>query len=109
MSIRVHSKSGRFIALLPESLTGGFAVVATRNGVDSFRSSWPCSRLPDRPLRFEFAPNGDLVDLNTNYDGPDILALSQDAQEFGEKALRFKQPKKGAYYLLGNSYDVLMY
>ncbi len=63
--IRVHSKSGKFIAILPESLQG----------------------LPDRPIRLEFAANGDLVDISTSYDGEDILALSQDAQSFGETCI----------------------
>jgi hypothetical protein len=26
-------------------------------------ASWPCSRLKPRPVRFEFAGNGDLVDI----------------------------------------------
>ncbi len=87
MGIRVHSKSGKFIAILPESLQGGFSVCATRDGVSAMRSSWPCSRLPDRPIRFEFEANGDLVDISTSYDGEDILALSQDAQSFGEACI----------------------
>ncbi len=86
-NIRVHSKSGRYIALLPESLTGGFSVVVTANGVSSFKSSWPCSRLGTQPIRFEFAANGDLIDVSTDRDGEDLLALSQDAQEFGEKCI----------------------
>ncbi len=87
MSIRVHSKSGKFIAILPDTLTGSFDVCVTANGVAAMRVSWPCSRLPDRPIRFGFAANGDLVDVSTGYDGEDILALSQDAQEFGERVL----------------------
>lgn len=86
--MRVHSKSGRFIALLPDSLQGGFSVVVTEGGVCSFKASWPCSRLPERPIRFEFASNGDLVDIvGTGYDGEDMLALSQDAQSFGDRAM----------------------
>jgi hypothetical protein len=81
--IRVTSKSGKYIALIPESLQGGFAVVVTSWGVDNFRSGWPCSRLPDSPVRFEFGSNGDLVGLwPDNIDGEDVLALSQDAQRF---------------------------
>lgn len=85
--IRVRSKSGRFIALLPDDLIGGFDVVVTAWGVQSFKSSWPCSRLGDGPIRFSFAKNGDLVDVSTSRDGEDLFALSEDAQEFGEKAL----------------------
>lgn len=87
MSIRVHSKSGKFIAILPDTLQGGFSVCATRNGVDNMRDAWPCSRLPNRAIRFCFASNGDLVDVSTGYDGEDLLALSQDAQTFGDACL----------------------
>ena len=88
-TIRVHSKSGWFIALLPESLTGGFCVVVTAGGVCSFRAGWSCSRLKGSPIRFEYASNGDLVDIGgpAQPDGPDLLALSQDAREFGEQCL----------------------
>lgn len=83
--IRVRSKSGRFIALLPETLQGGFSVVATADGVGMFNNSWPCSRLPERAVRFEYASNGDLVDIWPEMpDGEELLALSHDAQEFGE-------------------------
>lgn len=76
--IRVHSKSGNFIALLPDTLQGGFSVVATETGVCRLKNSWPCSKLPERPIRFEFASNGDLVDVvGTSYDGEDLLALKQ--------------------------------
>lgn len=90
---RVHSKSGKYIALLPdaeERAKGirGFSVVVTANGVGSFISSWPCSRLHEYPIRFDYAENGDLVDIIGNQpDGEDLLALSQDAQEWGEKIL----------------------
>lgn len=93
--MRVHSKSGRFIALLPESLQGGFSVVVTESGVCSFKASWPCSRLPERPIRFEFASNGDLVDIiGTGYDGEDMLALSHDAETFGCKAMETRRNKR---------------
>ncbi len=86
---RVHSKSGRFIALLPDSMRGGFRVVVTVNGVECFKASWPCSRLKVQPIVFEYASNGDLVDIgwSNQPDGEDLLALSQDAQEFGEKCM----------------------
>jgi hypothetical protein len=86
--IRVHSKNGAYIAILPESLQGEFAVCVTANGVARFKASWPCSILGDKPVRFEFLGNGDLLDLTTRRDGPDVLALSQDAQEFGEACIK---------------------
>lgn len=82
-TIRVLDSKGRFIALIPEDLRGGYSVVATRDGVDHLRSRWPCSRLPDMPIRFEFEANGDLVGVSVEYDGEDILALSQSAGDFG--------------------------
>ena len=102
--IRVHSKSGRFIALLPDDLQGGFSVVVTADGVASFAASWPCNHIPERkgeyggycPFRFEFAGNGDLVDMVPDIGGDAgeaILALSQDAQEFGDRALEKRRAK----------------
>jgi hypothetical protein len=42
--------------------------------------------LRERPTRFDFAGNGDLVDIvGKQPDGPELLALSEDAQAFGEK------------------------
>ena len=92
--IRVHSSSGRFIALLPDDLQGGFAVVATASGVASFRASWPCSHLGEQPIRFEFAGNGDLEGISTSRDGADVLALSEDAQEFGAACLERRRAKR---------------
>lgn len=93
--MRVHSKSGRFIALLPESLQGGFSVVVTECGVSAFKSRWPCSRLPERPIRFEFEANGDLVDIvGTGYNGEDMLALSESAQSFGDRAMETRRNKR---------------
>ena len=84
---RYHSKSGRFIALIPEQPATGFSVVVTADGVIWFKSSWPCSRMGSGPVRFEFSANGDLVDISRDWDGEDVLALSQDAQEFGEHCI----------------------
>ncbi len=90
-TIRVHSKSGRFIALLPDTFTGGFDVVVTANGVGSFANSWPCSGLSDGPIRFEFDSGGNLVGIpygdSERADGSAMVALSEDAQAFGDKAM----------------------
>jgi hypothetical protein len=94
---RIRSKSGRFIALIPAAPAEGFSVVATALGITHFNSRWPCSRLRESPVRFEFAGNGDLVDVvGKQPDGEDLLALSHDAQEFGEKCKRrLGSPKPG--------------
>jgi len=52
--------------------------------VYNFKRRFPCSGLPDSRVAFEFEKrNGDLVDLwPYDMDGPGVLALSQDAQEY---------------------------
>ena len=84
---RLHSKSGRFIALIPDAPAAGFAVVVTVWGVEAFKDRWPCSQLGNGPIRFEFESNGDLCGMSRDVDGPDVLALSEDAQRFGEKCM----------------------
>lgn len=65
-----------------------FRVRVSRKEVSDFRANWPCSRLPDRAITFEFdARNGDLVDVTDGVDGDDALALSYDAQAYGERML----------------------
>jgi hypothetical protein len=65
-------------------------VMMSRKDVDAFKTSYPCSGLPSRAITFEFdSRNGDLVDIfpdSARFDGPALLALSQDAQEFANKA-----------------------
>lgn len=66
-------------------------VFVSESEVDTFRRTWPCSNLPTNSgITFEFdGPNGDgdLVDItlsngvdSSEYDGPAMLALSNDAQ-----------------------------
>lgn len=66
-------------------------VMMSRKDVDAFKASYPCSGLPSRAITFEFnTRNGDLVDIfpdSSKFDGPALLALSQDAQEFAVKAV----------------------
>lgn len=66
-----------------------YSVSVSRSEVISFKSKWPCSGLPDRAHWFQFdRRNGDLVDLTPNrHDGPALLALSQDAQEWAIKQM----------------------
>lgn len=66
-----------------------FAVTVSAAEVSEFRAGWPCSRLPDVPIAFVFqVSNGDIVDIiGTDYDGEDMLALSEDAQQYAEEAL----------------------
>ncbi len=59
----------------------------------AFKRSWPCHGLPDNLLvvKFQFAPNGDLVDIeavgdagelldSSEFDGPAMVALADDAK-----------------------------
>jgi len=61
--------------------------------IDAFKRKWPCHGFPDNlnNVLFEFADNGDLVNVDakddngkmldtSDFDGPALLALSQDAQ-----------------------------
>ena len=60
-----------------------FNVSVSRAEVEDFRQSWPCSGLPDKAICFQFSANGDLVEVwPGNIDGPEVLALSQDALEY---------------------------
>jgi len=53
------------------------------NEVDDFKSRWPCSGLPSRPIEFCFEKkNGDLVDIKPDIDGSAAVALSEDAWKF---------------------------
>jgi hypothetical protein len=64
----------------------GFSVRCSRADVEHFRDRWPCSGLPARAITFGFERNGDLVEIypdSERFDGPALVALSQDAQAFG--------------------------
>ena len=67
-----------------------YSVSVSAREVGAFKSTWPCSGLPERSLWFQFSKNNhDLVDLagNGDYDGDDLLALSQDAQRYARQRL----------------------
>jgi len=74
-----------------------FTVQCTTRDVETFASRWPCFG-PHVPVTFEFDKrNGDLVGVCDNADkcdGAGILALSQDAQEYGRKRLGEKERGK---------------
>jgi hypothetical protein len=49
--------------------------------VAAFKKSWPCSGLPSCAVVFEFAANGDLIDLDPfHFDGTAAAALAESAQ-----------------------------
>lgn len=52
-----------------------------------FNGTWPGSNIPEIDITFEFDLSGNLVDIDSEidsneFDGPALLALSQDAQVF---------------------------
>lgn len=80
---------------------GHYSVVVTETDVDRFNDRWPASELRGlRGVTFQFEKrNGDLVDIeyhngdSEQWDGSALLALSQDAQKYGET--RFGKTRKG--------------
>lgn len=60
--------------------------------IESWKRGWPCNHIPELDsITFEYASNGDLVDItalvdgeyvdSSEFDGPALLALSQDCQD----------------------------
>jgi len=65
-----------------------YSVSVSSSEIESFNRRWPCSILRGR-YWFQFDKrNGDLVDMTGYGDGPEVLALSQDAQKFGMERLQ---------------------
>lgn len=68
-------------------------VSVSKNDVEAFKHSWPCSGIASRAVWFTFDKrNGDLLDTNMKDDGPAAVALSQDAQAYAVK-LGFLSPR----------------
>jgi len=73
-----------------------FSVRVSRREVEEFNSSWPCSQLPDSSITFVFDnTNGDLVDIlpyriADKVDGPEAVALCDDAMKYGCQQLTKK-------------------
>jgi len=65
-----------------------YTVFVSAREVCEWNRRWPCSSLQGRQS-FTFDRNGDLVDRCGKGDGPEAVALSQDAQAYafarGEK------------------------
>ena len=68
-----------------------YNVSVSRAEVEAFKRSFPCSGLPDKAITFQFDHrNGDLVDIwpdSSRFDGSGLLALSQDAQAYGQACI----------------------
>lgn len=67
-----------------------YTVQCSTRDVETFKASWPCSGLPSLPIAFQFDKRtGDLVDIlcrrdSSSFDGPSLVALSEDAQQYGK-------------------------
>lgn len=67
-----------------------YTVTVSEREVDEFNRHWPCSTLSGRQM-FQFDKrNGDLVDREGEGDGPEAVALSQDAQNYEPRKRRRK-------------------
>jgi len=76
---------------------GAFYTVAVYAAeVQAFNRSWPCSSLPARSISFQFdKSSGDLVDIMPydiadQVDGPEAVALGEDAMRYGAERLRLE-------------------
>lgn len=89
------------IAMRATNNTSHVIVDVSRADVERFRSRWPGSGMPIAPVTFVFEASGDLVDITSSnrkmmeYDGSDMVALSQDAQEYAASKgyLRHRNPR----------------
>lgn len=70
-----------------------YGATLDRAKLEAFKAQWPCHGLPDNLWRitFSFEANGDLCEIDararngrwidsTNFDGPALVALSENAQ-----------------------------
>lgn len=68
-----------------------YSVSISAADVAAFRDKWPCSGLTGRPIWAQFDKrNGDLVDLRHDHrdeDGPALLAIVHDGQEYAAQKL----------------------
>lgn len=72
---------------------GTFGVYVSARDVSNWNYQWPGSVL-DGKQYFEFdKASGDLID-HEGQDGPEAVALSHDAQEYGCMKLGLKNPHK---------------
>ena len=74
-------------------------------GVHDFKQMWPGRHIPDTTVSFTFEKRtGDLVDLHPyEMDGPDVLALSQDAWNYASARLGLNDGGTHGYGGLGSA------
>jgi hypothetical protein len=76
----------------------GFSVCVSERDIADFTPTFPCSGVIGlRGVRFTYDASGNLVDIQCanrdpsglDWDGPGLLALSQDAQKYAENRPAF--------------------
>lgn len=69
---------------MPSLWNNSRKVIFSREEVDAFRARWPGCKLRSRSYWFEFDAGGNLIDSDVpeHDDGPEALALSQDAADY---------------------------
>jgi hypothetical protein len=77
----------------------GRRVSMSEQDIERFNQSWPASNLRGlRGVAFTFEASGDLVDVeykngnSDRWDGPEILALSHDAQKYADRRVAADRP-----------------
>jgi hypothetical protein len=78
----------------------GNRVTFSKKYVEDFKRRWPASGLPSKSLWFEMDHEGNLVDIGPGdtekFDGPALLALSEDAKEIWMRSRSKKNPADSA-------------
>lgn len=76
-------------------------VAVSEDDINRFIGRWPCSGLRGlRGVTFVFEDNGDLVDIyyrngkSDRWDGPALVALSEDAQRYLERRVALSRRKR---------------
>ena len=67
---------------------GTIRVTVSVMEVDEFKDRWPCSELPDKPVKFWFDRDGNLIDTDTDVDCGSVTALAEDAWEYAKSYRR---------------------
>lgn len=67
--------------------TSAFTVAVSAAEVDAWNRTWPCSTLRGQQSFTFDKKTGDLIDREGDGDGSEAVALSHDAQAWGERML----------------------
>lgn len=68
------------VNLISAGSASGATIVLAEDYMEAFMSRWPASGLEPEAIEFSFDTMGNLIDMDSEQDGPAMLALSHDAQ-----------------------------